>query len=339
MCDFNKLKMYRKNGLQAKNGVITMENISNVQIVVKRKKGINTYRLKEYAAWYAMLAMPLIGFLVFNVYPIVWAMQKAWYYYDGALSTMRFVGWSNFIDVLTKDSTYWMAWLTTIRFTLLKIPLEMILAMLIALILHKKLKGCGFFRSVYYMPSVISIAVIGVVFANMFDFFGFVNGVLMKIGIINEGINWFDNSNGAMFVLVMASIWNTFGINVMYLLAALSNIPEEVYESASLDGASKSRIFFQITLPLMGPVLQTILLLSINGTLLVNDLVLVTTNGAPAGETYTIMAYVTSKFIPGFVTGPVNIGYGAAAAIIMGLIMAVISAIYFKLSNKLSNIY
>lgn len=304
------------------------------QSSLKRKN-----KMKEYAVWYAMIAIPLIGFFVFSLYPILWSVQKAWYFYDGSKATLRFVGWENFITLFTQDSTYWTAWLTTIKFALLKIPVEMSIAMVLALILHKNLKGKGFFRSIYYMPNVISVAIIGVVFANMFDYFGFINGVLMKFGIITENINWFENAGTAMFVLVAASVWNTFGVNVMYLLAALSNIPNELYESASLDGASKLRTFFSITLPMMGPVLQTILLLSINGTLLTNDLILVTTGGAPAGKTYSIAAYVTSKFIPGFAEGVVNIGYGAASAVVMGILMAVIAGIYSSLSKKLNNIY
>ena len=96
-------------------------------------------RIKEYATWYAMIAIPLIGFFVFSLYPIIWSVQKAWYYYDGSISTMRFVGWDNFATVFTKDVTYWMAWLTTIKFALLKIPFEMTIAMGLALILHKKM--------------------------------------------------------------------------------------------------------------------------------------------------------------------------------------------------------
>ena len=295
--------------------------------------------IKEYGVWYAMIAIPLIGFFVFSLYPIMWSVQKAFYFYDGSKSTMRFIGLENFVTLFTKDATYWTAWLTTFKFAILKIPFEMSIAMVLALILHRKLKGSGLFRSIYYMPNVISVAIIGVVFSNMFDYFGFINGLLMKYNIISENINWFEGAGTSMFVLVVASIWNTFGLNVMYLLVALSNIPEELYESASLDGSSKLHTFFKITLPMMGPVLQTILLLSINGTLLTNDLILVTTGGAPAGKTYSIAAYVTSKFVPGFADAAVNIGYGAASAVIMAIILAVVALIYNTLSKKLNDIY
>ena len=119
----------------------------------------------------------------------------------------------------------------------------------------------------------------------------------------------------------------------------MQNIPEDLYESAKLEGAGRFTTFFKITLPMMAPVLQTILLLSINGTLHINDLILVTTNGAPAGKTYSVMAYVVSKFIPGFVTETVNIGYGCATALVTSAIFILIGVGYSKLTKKMSEIY
>ncbi len=311
----------------------------NTDMLVKtRPKKLKSGKIKDYAGWYAMFAIPLIGFFVFNLYPILWSIHKAFYFYDGSLTGMRFTGLENF-RALFRDTSYWTAWLGTLKYVVLKIPFEMILAMSLALLLNKGLKGSGFFRSIYYLPNVISIAIIGVVFMNMFDFFGFINGVLTKIGIIAQPINWFEKEWSSWVVIILSSIWNTFGINVMYFLAALANVPADVYEAATIDGASKTTVFFKITLPLMGRVLQTIFLLSINGSMLVNDLILVTTNGAPGGKTYSIMAYVTSKFVPGFADAGVNIGYGAAAGTMMAIIMASVAFIYLKLSKKLGETY
>lgn len=303
-----------------------------------RPKKLKSREIKDCAGWYAMIAIPLIGFFVFNLYPILWSIQKAFYFYDGSLSSMRFIGLENF-KALFKDASYWTAWVGTLKYVILKIPFEMILAMSLALLLNKRLKGSGFFRSLYYLPNVIGVAIIGVVFMNMFDYFGFINGLLMKFGILEQPINWFEKEWSSWFVIILSSIWNTFGINVMYFLAALANVPTDVYEAAAIDGASKTTAFFKITLPLMGRVLQTIFLLSINGSMLVNDLILVTTNGAPAGKTYSIMAYVTSKFTPGFADAGVNIGYGAAAGTLMAIIMALVAFIYLKLSKKLGETY
>lgn len=288
---------------------------------------------------YAMISVQLVGFLVITIYPILWAARFAWYNYDGVLSNTRFVGWDNFLKIFTQDSTYWKTWLTTLKFALFKLPVELPLAMFLAVILNKKLKGRGLFRAVFYLPNVVAVAIIGLIFSNMFDYFGIINAWLLKMGIISERIDWFANTNTAMFVLVSGAVWNTFGLNILYFISAMQNIPEELYESARVDGASRAVTFFKITLPLMGPVLQTILLLSLIGTLHTNDYILVMTNGAPRGETFTVMSYIVSRFVPGFADSAANIGYGCALSLVTTVIMAAIALIYKKISAKLSDMY
>ena len=305
----------------------------------KLTANINTKKkekLKENFLWYTMILVPLIGFFVFTLYPLVWSVVKAWFFYDGTMSSQRYIGLENFIKVFTTDKTYWNSWIVTLKFAIFKIPVELTLAMCLALMLNQKIKMSGFFRSVFYMPNIISVAVIGVIFTNMFGYFGYINAVLTKFGLISAEIDWYASPGTAMTTLVIASIWNTFGVNVMYFLAALQNVPQDVYEAAYIDGAKKPTIFFRITVPLMGPVLQTVLLLSINGTLHINDLVLVMTNGAPGGKTYSVSSYVVSNFVPGFVSNTVNIGYGCAMAIVTSVIMMVIAFIYNKSTSNLS---
>lgn len=119
----------------------------------------------------------------------------------------------------------------------------------------------------------------------------------------------------------------------------MQNVPEDVYESAYLDGASPWTVMWKITLPLIAPVAQTILLLAINGTLHTGEYILVTTNGAPGGGTYTVMSYVVGKFVPGFAGTGVNIGYGCAISLVTSAIMGIIAFGYLKLSKKMSEMY
>ena len=124
-----------------------------------------------------------------------------------------------------------------------------------------------------------------------------------------------------MTVLVIGSVWQCVGLNAMYVLAGIQNIDKDLYEAADIDGASKFRQFWSITLPLLAPVLQIIILLGINGTLQTNDYVLVMTNGAPGGATNTVMSYLTKKFMPGFATESViNVGYGSAVYAVSSVI-------------------
>ena len=288
---------------------------------------------------YLVLSTQIIGLFVFSFYPMLWAAQKAFYYYDGIPSKTVFVGLDNFIRIFTNDTGYWKTWLNTFIFAIGKMPLELTLAMLIALCLKRKLPGTGFFRAMYYLPAIIATAITGLMFSNMFDYFGFINAWLMKLGIISEGISWFSETTTAMIVLVLGSTWATFGTNVLYFLAAMSNIPKDLYESAALDGATGIKAFWHITLPMMAPVLQTILLLSLNGTIHTSDWILVTTNGAPAGSTHTVMSYLTATFAPGFAQSTENIGYGAAQSIVTSIGMVIIALIYVRLTKKMSSLY
>lgn len=286
-----------------------------------------------------MLSPQIIGFFVFSLYPILWAVRKGFYYYTGVPADTYFVGFENFKRVITTDTTYWGTWLTTLKFAVMKMPIEIILALLLAVMLSKNIRFKGFFRAVYYLPHIISVAIVGLIFANLYDYFGFVNAWLVKFGWIQKEISWFSETNTAMSVLVVSGIWSTFGINVLYFIAALSNVPDELYEAAELDGAGAVRKFFSITLPMIAPVFQTILLLSINGTLHTNEIVLALTGGAPAGTTHTVMSYQVNQFVPGFSTGTVNLGYGCAMSVITSVIMTAIALGYNRFSSKMQNVY
>lgn len=293
------------------------------------------------ARWcYLFLALPIIGYVLFQVYPILWTMRWSFYSYSGVESTARWVGMRNFISFFTTDMTYWHAWGNTLKFALCKVPIELTLALGLAMLLQDGRKGAGIFRSLYYLPNVVSVAIIGVVFSNLFSYFGVINVFLQKIGLIKEGIDWFANKNYAMGVVVAGSIWNTFGINVMYFMAALSGVPADLYESADLDGASSWTKFVHITLPMIVKMGQIILLMSVVGTLSTNDYIVAMTNGGPAGGTNTVMSYMTTKFVPGFAdTTTPAIGYGCSMGLVTTLLFMLIAVGYNKLNKKLSNIY
>ncbi|MDO4562544.1 MAG: sugar ABC transporter permease [Clostridia bacterium] len=297
------------------------------------------YNLGEVAQCYGMIGLQIIGFLVITLYPICWAIRLSFFYYNGLPSSQNFIGLENFVTMFTKDADYWRSWLTTIQFALIKLPIELPFAMFVALLLNRKIKFKGFFRSLFFLPCIVGVAVIGLIFSNMFDYYGIINAWLCKIGIIETGITWFSHKWSAMAVLLSGAIWSTFGVNTLYFLAALQNVPQELYEVAMLDGASKFTMFRKITLPTMAPVLQVVVLLSLNGTLHTNEYVLTMTGGGPGGSTYTVMSYIVGKFVPGFAGNSINIGYGCAVSFVTSVIMAVIAIIYMRTTKKLSNTY
>lgn len=292
--------------------------------------------LQKERTCYLMLAPQIIGFCVFSIIPMIWAIWLSWNYYD--LMKIHFSGWENFIT-LFKDATYWKTLVNTFIYAIMKIPVELPIALILAVLLSKKIRGAGLYRAVYYLPHIISIALVALVFSNIFGYFGVVNSLLMKFGIIQRPIEWFKHKFTSMSVVVMADIWMTFGVNVLYFIAALANVPDELYESAQLDGANSVQSFFKITIPMIAPTLQIILMLSIIGTLGINEMIIVLTNGAPGGSTYSVQSYIFQNYAPGIVSRTVNVGYGCAMSLVTGLILASVSGLYLKFSSKLSNIY
>lgn len=288
---------------------------------------------------YLLLAIPIIGILLFTAYPIFWVFKWAFYNYNGIPSYTQYIGWQNFKTLFTTDLTYFKTWITTLEFVAMKVPFEMVLATLLSVLLYKGInKGSAFFRTMYFLPHLIGTAIVGLIFSNMFGFFGIINGMLVKHNIIQEGILWFGSKGWAMIILVLASTWQSLGINILYVLSALTNIPGELYEAARLDGATGVTEFFKITLPMIAPVFQKIVLLALVGTLSTGELIIVLTNGAPANSTLTVMAYLTKTFLPGFAdTATPAIGYGCAMSAITTILFAVIGVTFNRITSKISD--
>lgn len=299
---------------------------------IKKSKYSKRYKRNERAC-YVMILPQIIGFCVFTIIPLLWALSHAWTYYD--MISTRFVGWENF-QILFKDAEYWKSLGNTFLYALMKMPLELIAALLLAILLNRKLKCKGLFRGIYYLPHVISTALIALTFSNLFNHFGVINSFMKELGIISKPIAWFDNKFTAMSVIVLADIWKSFGVNVLYFIAALANVPEDLYEAAKIDGATDVQCFFKITLPMIAPVLQIVLMLSLVGTLQINEMILVLTNGGPAGSTHSVQSYIFQNYAPGLTAGTVNVGYGCAMSLVTGIILAIITGIYMKYSSKLN---
>lgn len=284
-----------------------------------------------------MIAPQVLGFLIFGIYPIIWVFQFSFYNYAGGQK--EFVNLDNYVRIFTADPKYWMSVVNTFIISFGKLMLEIPLALVLAVILASKLKGRNLFRIAYFMPSILSPAVIGLVFYFIFaSYGGIVNSVLMQMGVFSQPVNFFGGKWIAMSVVGITSIWINFGINMIFFLAGLQSIPAELYECGSLDGANKVQQFFHITVPMLKPILQTILMLSIIGSLKMTDLVLVLTGGGPAGGTEVMMTYVFKYF---FSWGEVSIpqyGYGSALGFVTAIIVAIMTVIYLTLTRKMSQV-
>jgi raffinose/stachyose/melibiose transport system permease protein len=288
----------------------------------------------------AMLLPMIIGFLVFTIYPILWVIRWCWFDYGGYGKPI-FIGFENFIRAFTRDDNFWLALVNTVYLAVAKLVIEMPLAIVLAFFVNNRVRGSSVFRIIFFLPTIFSIAVVGMIFNILFSAYnGIVNAALVHFHIIWANINWFGTRWVSLTVVLMVSLWSTFGLNMIYFLMGLQNIPQELYECSMLDGASGPRQFFSITLPLLAPVMQIVFMLSILGTMRLADLVLVMTNGQPGGTTEVVMTYIFKYFFAyGDIARRNQFGYGSALTVILSIILAIVTILYLDRSKKLKNIY
>ncbi len=287
-----------------------------------------------------LMLLPMsIGFAIFVFYPIIWVIRWAWFEYDG-YTAATFIGFENFIRAFTRDPRFWNSLGNTMYIAVIKLLIEIPLAMVLATFLTSRIKGSAVFRVSYFLPSVLSVAVVGLIFSIMFSSYnGIVNALLRNLGFIKKNINFLGRKDNAFFVIILVSLWTSFGLNMIYFIMGYQNIPKDLYECASIDGANVVQQFFHITVPLVAPVLQLVIMLSFLGTLRMTDLILVLTNGAPGGTTEVVMTYIFKYFFQyGEAMTRTQFGYASALAVITAIILAVITLIYLRLSKRMKQI-
>jgi len=299
------------------------------------KKGDIRYFFKKDSTQAVLMILPiLIGFFTFTYFPILYIIRYSVTDFNGFVGS--FVGFDNFVRLFTRDTAFWQSLLNTFILTGGKLMIEIPLALLFAVLLNKALKGTSFFRVMMFLPSIISTAIVGLIFTLMFAAFrGVINTMLMNIGLIESSIDWFSTRWTALFVIGTASIWAFLGVNIVFFLMALQGIPKEIHECADLDGATGLKKFFHVTLPMIGPVFRIVLLNAIIGSIQVADLVLASTNGQPNGQTEVVMTHIFKHFF-GLDGRRMEVGYSSSMSVITAIILGVITFIYLKSSKKMA---
>ena len=284
-----------------------------------------------------MIAPQLIGFFVFSLYPVIWLFKYSLYDFDGI--TAKFIGLENFVRIFTRDAAYWVSVINTIIIAYGKLIVEIPLALIVALALSasgtkfKKMFSVGF-----YLPRITGVVVNCMIFTFLFSTFnGTVNNALMHLHIISEPVNWFATKWTALFVIMLESLWSGFASNVLLFMAGVQNISEDVIEAAQIDGANAFQSFWKITLPMLAPVIKTILMLAmVNGMKIMNE-VLLLTNGGPAGTTDVVMLRIYKQFFDSTLVP--QYGYGSAMGVVTTFIIGILTIIYLKISKKADSVY
>ncbi|KRF02268.1 sugar ABC transporter permease [Paenibacillus sp. Soil766] len=285
---------------------------------------------------YVFIFPSLFLTLALGIYPLIWALRYMFYDYQG-YGKAKFIGIDNFTRLL-RDTEFWHSVYNTLIYASGKLIIVLPLSLILAVILNKGIKGKVLLRAVYFMPTIISTSVMAIVFFTIFNSYnGILNQFLLKYGIISKSIDWLGPDYAMITVIIMA-IWGAIGNYMLLFIAGLQGIPDDLYESASIDGANVIHKFWYITIPMLGPVLQMIIMLAIINSLKGYESIMVMTEGGPFGKTDVMYLYVYKLFFPVSATSPTvqQIGYGSAAGFVTALIVGLITIIYFKMSKRLN---
>lgn len=280
---------------------------------------------------YSFILPSLTGFLIFTFVPIIFSLLLSFCEWDSG-NPVKFVGLKNFIYMFLKDKSFWISLKNTVYYTVVTVPLTMMVALFLAILMNKPLKGRVFFRSVLFFPYVASLVAIAVVWMALFNpEIGPVNGILRTLGIANPP-RWAASTTWAMPTIIGLTVWKGMGYYMIVYLAALQDISKDLYEAASLDGANKWQQFLNVTWPGITPTTFYILMMLMVTTFKSYDIMYITTQGGP-GEATKVLAY--HIFNQAFV----NSKFGYASAVSMVLLVIIFSAtlIQFKFEKKFTS--
>lgn len=234
---------------------------------------------------YGFLTPTIIGLIVFNAGAIIASFIISFFKYD-VITPAKWIGLENYRWIFN-SSLFWRSVTNTLRFAAGYIPLSLAASLILALLLNQKLRGIGVFRTVFYLPVVTSMVAVSLVFSWLFNpYYGLINHFLSLFGI--QGPAWLSSTEWAMPAVILVSVWKTAGYYMVIYLAALQNIPPELYEAASIDGADRWKQIRHITIPLISPTTFFITVMCTMSSLKVFEQVYVMTKGGPANSTLTI---------------------------------------------------
>lgn len=278
-----------------------------------------------YVFVYAFLLPTIVLYGLFTVYPIVGSYWYAFLDWNGFEAEKTFIGLSNFSEIM-RDPLFWNSFRVTVIFTLVSVPIKVVLALMLALILNSpRMPASNFFRVMIFLPVVTTTAIVGVVMQFVFDpVSGPVNSLLTGLQITDQGINFLGDSKTALWTVVAVFVWKWLGTTLIYWLASLQTVPQELYEAASIDGASGTKAFRHLTVPLLKPFIIIITLLTVESTLQVFDLMLTMTGGGPFYATQVMEIYI---YEAAFASSSPRLGLASAAAVIFGLFVCVLGLV------------
>ncbi|MEF2964892.1 sugar ABC transporter permease [Paenibacillus sp. M1] len=270
----------------------------------------------------------LLIYLGIAIVPIGLSLYFSFTNWDG-ISAMKFIGFDNFVKILS-DDTFWLTVKNNLIIMVTGLIGQIPLGLVLALLLNRGLKGSGFFRTVGFMPVVISSVMVSLIWGMVYNTeYGMLNNLLGMIGLDSWKMNWLGDTRTSMLAISIAYIWQNCGLYMVIFLAALQNIPDEVNEAAELDGATGLKRTWRITIPMIKGTIMVNVVYSISNSFRVFDLIQILTGGGPAHQTEVMTLYMyNSAFLN------MRYGYGSAVSILILLFSLIVITFVNRINRE-----
>ncbi len=289
-------------------------------------KSNSRYNLKDTKEAYLFNAPLIITAIVFILIPVAGTVVTS-LSRDVTFLPSKFLGLENYSRMFG-DVHFWQSARFTLFFILVSICLELFFGMIFALLLNETLPARGLFRVAILIPWAIPIAISGRIWQLIYNYeYGLFNYLVQFFGISNDPVSWLGSSFGAFVSVVIADVWKTTPFMTIIILAGLSTIPGDIYKQAMIDGTNFIQRFFNITLPLLRPVIVVALLFRTVDAIRIFDLVYVLTGGGPGGSTTSLSLYAYNYYVTG------DFGYGSAVSVVVFIFAALLAAAYIKIGK------
>ncbi|MDD7142259.1 carbohydrate ABC transporter permease [Bariatricus sp. HCP28S3_C2] len=290
------------------------------------KKGL-TLKQKEACTGYLFILLPLVSLIIMMYYPIIRSFFISFFEWN-LLQEPTFVGFGNY-KTLIHDEVFKTALCNTVKWVLIYVPMSVISSFLLALLLDRKMKGAGFFRTLYYLPVVCPIVVVSLLFVWIYNTdYGILNFILKELFHMDP-IGWLTDSKYSLFAIAIMSVWKWAGYNMLIFLSALQGIDESLYEAAAIDGISPLQKLIYIKIPLVMPSIYFVMLTAVIDAFQMFTEIFIMTKGGPGYSTYTVSYYLWSNAFE-----YQKMGYACAMAAVMFVIILAVTLLQDRVMNK-----
>jgi raffinose/stachyose/melibiose transport system permease protein len=287
--------------------------------------------LSDFRTQAALLIAPaFIIYLVFAVYPMINVVGLSFQKWNGLDAQKQFVGFSNYVDIFTKDPVFWGAFRNTVIWTILSSIFPPLIGLMLALGLNQPIFGRNSLRAVYYLPVIIAPIAVATMWRWMYDpFFGLFGQVLTSLGLQLWIQDWLGNRDIALYSAFVAYVWQTAGFSMVLVLAGLQGVSKTLIEAARIDGAGRWNVFRYVTLPALKPTITIVLVLSVISSLKAFDIVYGLTGGGPAQSTQMLALWAFTQSMQIF-----DFGRGSAISVVLLLITLSVVVPYLRWTQK-----